>query len=146
MHCIHCFFILKHSTAIQPCVSWRSIHTRARERAHLFCDCISVILCTPARQSRPIPYVIYFGTQLQIPSAFTASANFSLKSFSASTQTRACCLLGNSNSEGRRSELNCSDASRGSSVGKWSIETTERGGRPGLSDRVSMYVIIDPTR
>lgn len=59
----------------------------------------------------------------------TASAFFSLKSFSASVQTRE---LGNSRSDGRRSALNCSDASRGSKVGKWSMEITNSEGFPGL--------------
>jgi hypothetical protein len=52
---------------------------------------------------------------LQRPSTIAASASFSSKSLLASDHTRE---LGNSNNEGRRSELNCSEASRGNRVGK----------------------------
>ena len=64
--------------------------------------------------------------------AATASLSFSLKSFSASVHTRAVCLLGNSNNDGSISALNCSDASRGSNVGRWSIDIIESGGTPSL--------------
>ena len=36
-------------------------------------------------------------------------------------------VSGNPNSDGNRSSLNCSDASRGSNVGRWSIEITDNG-------------------
>lgn len=62
----------------------------------------------------------------------TASASFFWNSFSASTHTRAVLRSGNCMSDGRRSELNCSDASLGSNVGRWSIEITDSGGFPAL--------------
>ena len=65
-------------------------------------------------------------------STLAASAIFSSNNFFASAQTRACSLSGNSNNEGRRSALNCSDASLGSRVGRWSIEITSKGGFSGL--------------
>lgn len=51
-------------------------------------------------------------------STFAASANFSTNNLFASAQIRACSLSGNSTKEGKRSALNCSDASLGSSVGR----------------------------
>lgn len=72
----------------------------------------------------------------QRPLSVTASANFSLNNFSASVHTRASFFFGNSNSEGRRSELNCSEASRGSRVGKMSIETTDKAELPGLPTEI----------
>ena len=72
--------------------------------------------------------VLYVSTS----SIFAASANFSTNNFLASAQTRACSLSGNSSKEGRRSALNCSDASLGSRVGRWSIEMTSNGGFSGL--------------
>jgi hypothetical protein len=77
---------------------------------------------------------------IQSPSSLTASAFLSLKSFSASDQTRE---VGNSSSEGRRSELNCSDASRGSKVGKWSMEMTDKGGFPDLVEKLSQVSISE---
>ena len=65
-------------------------------------------------------------------SARTASASFFLKSCSASTHTLCVRRCGNTSNVGKRSALNCSDASRGNSVGRWSIETTDRGGLPAL--------------
>ena len=75
------------------------------------------------------------------PDASIASANFSLNNFSASVHTRAVFLSGNSSSDGKRSELNCSDASRGSNVGKWSIDITDKGGLPGLKRRIRRHVL-----
>lgn len=78
------------------------------------------------------------------PSTATASANFSLYNFSASVQTRALALFGNSSNEGRRSVLNCSEASRGSKVGKWSIEMTVNTGFSGLKtqQQVRMHTSV----
>ena len=79
----------------------------------------------------------------------TASATFFSYSLFASNQTRAFSLLGNSNKDGRRSVLNCSDASLGSRVGRWSIEMTCNGGLPTLArtmheDRwISLYGVLD---
>jgi hypothetical protein len=74
-------------------------------------------------------YTNFKGLQL---SQATASANFSLYNISASVHTRAVFLFGNSSNDGKRSELNCSDASRGNNVGKWSIDITESAGFPTL--------------
>lgn len=51
-------------------------------------------------------------------SSALASASLLLNSASASAHTRASSRLGNSSNDGSKSELNCSDASRGNSVGK----------------------------
>jgi hypothetical protein len=74
------------------------------------------------------PLALKYNTLFRVPplaalyvltfSTFAASANFSTNNFFASAQTRACSLSGNSNKEGRRSALNCSDASLGSRVGR----------------------------
>src|SRR5258708_128389 len=61
-----------------------------------------------------------------------ASLIFVWKSFSDSTHTLAVDRDGNERSDGTRSLLNCSDASRGNSVGRWSIDTTASRELPSL--------------
>lgn len=80
------------------------------------------------------------GLHVHRPSAFTASPSFDLNRFSASTHTRAVLRFGNSSKEGSSAALNCSDASLGSNVGRWSIETIASGGLPSL--RRDRYVSI----
>lgn len=54
-----------------------------------------------------------------------ASPSFFSNSASASVHSL---VPGNPSSDDNRSSLNCSDASRGSNVGRWSIEITDNGG------------------
>lgn len=51
---------------------------------------------------------------------------------------RAVSRLGYSKILGSKSALNCSDASLGRSVGKWSIEITERGVVPSLINALAV--------
>ena len=67
-------------------------------------------------------------------SLLLAASPPSLNSFSACAQTGAVSRAGNSSSDGSKSVENCSDASRGRSVGRWSIETTVSSGLPGLRE------------
>lgn len=76
------------------------------------------------------------------PSARTASPSFALYSFSASVQTLALSLWGNCVRDGKRSELNCSEASRGSRVGKWSMEMTDSGELPALRNHSDDLCIL----
>src|SRR6267154_5134665 len=85
---------------------------------------ISFILFLRNHQPLALKYNAFFRIAPQAAlyvstfSTFAASANFSTNNFFASAQTRACSLSGNSTREGRRSALNCSDASLGSRVGR----------------------------
>lgn len=64
-------------------------------------------------------------------SALAASPSFLSNNFLASTHVWAVSRLGNCKSVGSRSVVNCSDASRGRRVGRWSIDTTDIGGFSG---------------
>lgn len=59
----------------------------------------------------------------------TILALFSSNSFFASVHTRE---WGNSTKDGNKSRLNCSDASRGNNVGRWSIDITVISGFSSL--------------
>jgi hypothetical protein len=81
--------------------------------------------------------------EFQRPSASIASPNFSLYSFSASVHTRAVPRFGNSSNDDKRSELNCSEASRGSNVGKWSMDITDSAGFPGLNKHSDLATFFE---